>query len=116
MFQLKFTFQIIRRELISVVEFQYFEKDRLILRENHRSHAMYFVITGEILITQSSFDTEAAAILHNPVNILSAGDSFGQLGLIYNIPRNASASTKSRLTMNSLSRLTSKFLSVRGLK
>lgn len=89
---------MIRTQLIGVVEFQYFEKDRVLFKENHMSLSMYFVLTGEVLITQiDPSDNES-----KPVNILSSGSCFGHLGLIYDNNRNASVSAQSRLTMNSL--------------
>lgn len=95
-------FQVLRKKLINAVEFQYFEKNRLILKEGHTSLSMFFVITGEVLISKLMFDTKEGKTTNQPVNILGSGDHFGHVGLIYNIARNASASTQSRLTMNSL--------------
>lgn len=90
----------IREKLIEVVEFKYFEKDRMILKEGHKSYSMYFIATGEVRVSQLKL--EEGVMVNKPVNILSAGEYFGHVGLIYNIPRNASVSTQSGLTMNSL--------------
>lgn len=100
---------MIRKKLIDVVEFQYFEKDRLILMEGHMSLSMHFILTGEVLVSKLTYDKEADAIVNLPVNILGAGASFGQIALIRNSNRVASVSTKSRLTMNLLCNLTSSF-------
>lgn len=87
---------MIRQELIGAVEFQFYEKDRLILKENHLSLSMYFVLTGEILISRLNHDTETGTYVNRPANYLNTGDCFGHLGLIYNVVRNASASTRSK--------------------
>lgn len=47
---LKFPFlppQILQEKLISCVEFQYFEKDRLLYLQGHPALSMYFIINGE---------------------------------------------------------------------
>jgi Cyclic nucleotide-binding domain len=86
---------IVREKLINVVEFQYFEKDRLLLKEGHLAHSCYFILTGEVVISKLVTDREGS-VASQPMNILSSGDSFGQVGLICNTPRNASVSTKSK--------------------
>lgn len=106
--------QMLRKKLINAVEFQYFEKGRLLLMEGHTSLSMFFLISGEVLISKLVFDTKEKKTLNQPVNLLSSGDHFGHVGLIYNIARNASASTQSRLTMNSLLYFMRFFLSVVG--
>lgn len=63
--------------------------------EGHKSHSMFFILTGEILISKSLLDREGNAV-NIPVNILSSGDHFGHVGLIYDIARNASAATQSK--------------------
>lgn len=68
------------------------------------SMSMFFVITGEVVISKLMFDAKDVKTINQPVNILSSGDYFGHVGLIYNITRNASAATQSRLTRNSLLR------------
>lgn len=70
--------------------------------ENHIAQSMFFIITGEVVISKLMFDTEEEREISQPVNILSSGEYFGHVALIYNILRNASAKTQSRLTMNSL--------------
>lgn len=95
-------FQIVRSELTKVVEFQYYEKDRLLLKEDHQSLSMYFVVTGEVLVSKLLPCKESDQNISKTLNVLTTGACFGHLGLIYDITRNASVSTQSRLTMNSL--------------
>lgn len=84
------------------MEFQYFAKDRTILMEGHMSLSMYFILSGEILVSKLLATKEERGLVNTPVNILSSGDYFGHVGLIYNIARNATVTTQSRLTMNML--------------
>lgn len=70
--------------------------------EGHMSLSMFFILTGEILISKLMLTKEEDKLVNTPVNLLSSGDHFGHLGLIYDIARNATVTTQSRLTMNSL--------------
>jgi CRP-like cAMP-binding protein len=99
---LRVYFQHLRKKLIKVVEFQYISKDRFVLKQGDVSLSMFFILTGEVLISQLAPDKEAEKSTSQPANILSSGDFFGHVGLIYNTTRNASVSTESRLTMNTL--------------
>lgn len=57
---------------------------------------MFFILTGEVLISKSMYTAEGCTKVNQPVNILSSCDHFGHVGLIYNIARNASVVTQSR--------------------
>ncbi|CRK89954.1 CLUMA_CG003682, isoform A [Clunio marinus] len=85
---------ILRRKLINVVEFQFYPKHRTIFREGHKSLSMHFILTGEILISKSTYDKKVGTMIDKACNILTSGDFYGQVGLTYNIPRNATVSTE----------------------
>lgn len=68
--------------------------------EGHLSLSMYFILSGEILISKLMPNKDHKKLVNTPANILSSGDHFGQVGLIYDIARNATVSTQSRSTMN----------------
>lgn len=86
-------FQILRKKLINVCEFQFFEKHRTLLMEGHLSQSMFFILTGEVLISKSMYTAEGCTKVNQ---LLSSCDHFGHVGLIYNIARNASVVTQSR--------------------
>lgn len=88
--------QIILKRLAKKVEFQFYEKNRKILREGHRSECMYFIVNGEILVSKKLYSKTDDQILDHPVNIISAGDCFGHVALIYEHPRNSTCRTQSR--------------------
>lgn len=96
---------IIRKQIIKCVDFQYFEKSRWLLKEGDKSYSMFFVLTGEIVVSKRVFDAKKQETTDQPQNLLRSGDYFGHVGLIYDIARNASVFTRSRLTINLLFRL-----------
>lgn len=102
---LKNIFQIIRQQLVNIVDFQFFEKGRWLLKEGDKSYSMFFLLTGEVVVSKRLYESKKDETSNQPVNLLTTGDCFGQVGLIYDIARNASVFTKSRLTMNLLSGL-----------
>lgn len=78
------------------VEFLFYEKHRKILNEGHRAECMYFIVNGEILVKKKLYSKSDDQILDRPVNIISAGDCFGHVSLIYNTPRNATCISHSK--------------------
>lgn len=91
-----------REKLIDVVEFQYFGRDRRLIAEGHMALSMFFIVTGEVAVSKMLFDTLENKLVNKPISIMSSGESFGHVGMIFNKLRNASLMTKSRLTRNSL--------------
>lgn len=59
---------------------------------------MIFIILGEIVVSHLEFDREKETFVDEPLNLLSAGDFFGQVSLIYNQNRNATCKTQSMYT------------------
>jgi CRP-like cAMP-binding protein len=57
---------------------------------------MFFILTGEVLVTQLTFDKMNATFVDESKNILSSGDFSGHLALIYNTTRNATCKTQSK--------------------
>jgi CRP-like cAMP-binding protein len=92
----------LREKLISAVEFQYFEKNRLLLLQGHAALSMYFIVNGEVLISKSEYDPDQKKNVNKPLKLLQSGDFFGHVGMIYEFPRNATVTSQSRLTMNAL--------------
>lgn len=88
--------QVVRKKLASVLEFQFVPKGRRIYIESHFSMSMYFILSGEILISKLTFDRHEDEIVDKPINFLQAGEYFGQLGLLYNQRRYASCTTQSK--------------------
>jgi CRP-like cAMP-binding protein len=96
------SFQILREKLIGVVEFQYFEKGRVIIQEGHPAMAFYFIVNGEVQILKPKFDKDSKQFERKPLAILSSGEFFGHVGLIYNKPRNATIVSLSESTNKDL--------------
>jgi len=57
---------------------------------------MSFIISGEVVVTRLTFIKSDNEIVDNPVNLLGRGESFGEIGLIYNEKRYASCTAESK--------------------
>jgi len=76
-------------EIISHINMQYFPKDYLIFNENDPGTALYIIKKGTVRI----FHPGATESLNREVSILKDNDFFGEMALIEEKPRNASAKT-----------------------
>lgn len=65
-----------------------------IFLEGHRSHSMCFIVSGEVLVTRLTLDRLQNKFIDMPVNLLSGGESFGEIGLLYDERRNATCTTE----------------------
>jgi CRP-like cAMP-binding protein len=87
---------VIVEALSEKVEFLFYEKNRTIIREGHRADCVYFIINGEILVSKKLYSKSDDQILNRPINIISAGECFGHVSLIYEKQRNETCISKSR--------------------
>lgn len=44
--------QLMRRKLTNITHFQFFERGRVLLKEGHYPSAMYFILSGEVVISK----------------------------------------------------------------
>jgi CRP-like cAMP-binding protein len=72
---------------------------KYIFRQGERGKTFYVVVSGQVEITQESDSGRPKRIA-----VLSAGDAFGEIALLENVPRTASVRSVSQCTLLSLSR------------
>lgn len=92
------SFQHTLKQLTSVVELHFFDKNRMILREGYRPECMYFIVTGEILVSRKLFSKDDNQICDRPLNIITAGDCFGHVAVIYEKIRNSTCTSHSKFS------------------
>lgn len=65
----------------------------MIVRQHQEAHAMYFIVTGEVTVSQMIFDELLQQYQSVDVGIMRSGDMFGEVSLLHNIPRTATVTT-----------------------
>ncbi|CAH0669114.1 unnamed protein product [Spodoptera exigua] len=46
----------VKKKLAAVTYFKYYSPNRVIVRQHHEAHALYFIVTGDVIVSQSVFD------------------------------------------------------------
>ncbi|CAB3236146.1 unnamed protein product [Arctia plantaginis] len=83
----------VKKKLAAVTYFKYYGPGRVIVREHQSGHAMYFILSGKVSVTHLVYD--GLLNIEVPVEIgdMHAGDMFGEVSLLHNIPRTATCTT-----------------------
>jgi CRP-like cAMP-binding protein len=82
------------RDLRKIVQIAYqriYDENEVIFREGQSSAGMYIIKNGEVKIVKRSPEGEEVTL-----DILGEGDFFGEIGLLYKLPRTASAVASTR--------------------
>jgi len=83
-----------RRDLAGVVYYDSFEDGRIIVKEGHPSHSLYFIMSGKVLVTQEEEHKFSGVIQTNVLGFMEEGASFGELALLHNMRRTATIRCK----------------------
>lgn len=65
----------------------------MIVRQHHEAHALYFIVTGDVIVSQLIFDELLQKHVQVDIGIMHPGDMFGEVSLLHNIPRTATCTT-----------------------
>uniref|UniRef100_A0A1B6KXH8 Cyclic nucleotide-binding domain-containing protein n=1 Tax=Graphocephala atropunctata TaxID=36148 RepID=A0A1B6KXH8_9HEMI len=77
----------VRKELVASTYFEYFSSNRVIVKQNHESTFLGFVLRGELEVTYSKIDPVFGKLMTEVTSHLFPGDVFGEVSLLHNIPR-----------------------------
>ncbi|CAH2092055.1 unnamed protein product [Euphydryas editha] len=83
----------VKKKLAAVTYFKYYGPGRTIVRQHHEAHALYFIITGDVTVSQLVYDELLQQHVSVDVGVMHPGDMFGEVSLLHNIPRTATCTT-----------------------
>ncbi|XP_022903027.2 uncharacterized protein [Onthophagus taurus] len=83
----------VKLQLASVTYFMYYGPNRVIVKQNHDAHALYFIITGEVDVSVTTADPVTKEYVTAVIGSMIAGSMFGEVSLLHDIPRTATITT-----------------------
>ncbi|XP_073965373.1 uncharacterized protein [Choristoneura fumiferana] len=83
----------VKRKLAAVTYFKYYGPGRVIVRQHQEAHAMYFIVTGDVTVSQMFLDELIQQYVSVDIGTMHPGDMFGEVSLLHNIPRTATVTT-----------------------
>ncbi|XP_061705824.1 uncharacterized protein LOC133516848 [Cydia pomonella] len=83
----------VRRKLAAATYFKYYGPNRVIVRQHHEAHAMYFIVNGDVTVSQLFYDDLLQQYVSVDVDTMTSGDMFGDVSLLHNTPRTATVTT-----------------------
>ncbi|CAG5055928.1 unnamed protein product [Parnassius apollo] len=83
----------VKKKLAAVTYFKYYGPERTIVRQHHDAHALYFVVSGDLVVSQMIYDELLQKYVSVDVGAMHQGDMFGEVSLLHNIKRTATVTT-----------------------
>ncbi|KPJ01937.1 Uncharacterized protein C20orf152-like [Papilio xuthus] len=83
----------VKKKLAAATYYKYYGPGRTIVRQHHEAHAMYFIVSGDVVVTQNIFDELLQKHISVEVGSMHTGDMFGEVSLLHNIKRTATVTT-----------------------
>ncbi|KAI5641125.1 cyclic nucleotide-binding domain-containing protein [Phthorimaea operculella] len=83
----------VKRKLAAVTYFRYVPPNRVVVRQHHEAHALYFIISGTVMVSHLEYDELLEQDVSIELGEMVAGEMFGEISLLHNIPRTATVTT-----------------------
>ncbi|CAK1578445.1 unnamed protein product [Parnassius mnemosyne] len=83
----------VKKKLAALTYFKYYGPGRTIVREHHDAHALYFVVSGDLVVSKMIYDELLQKYVSVDVGAMHQGDMFGEVSLLHNIKRTATVTT-----------------------
>ncbi|KAJ2950588.1 hypothetical protein O0L34_g8839 [Tuta absoluta] len=83
----------VKRKLAAVTYFKYVPPNRVVVREHHEAHALYFIVSGTVMVSHLVYDELLEQDVSVEIGEMVAGEMFGEISLLHNIPRTATVMT-----------------------
>ncbi|XP_060532181.1 uncharacterized protein LOC132705551 [Cylas formicarius] len=83
----------VKKQLAAVTYFVYIPQDRVIVKQDHLPTALYFLLSGEGLVTITTYDKMLKEWVEAEHGTVGPGTMFGEVALIHGISRTATITT-----------------------
>ncbi|CAH2062838.1 unnamed protein product, partial [Iphiclides podalirius] len=83
----------VKKKLAAVTYYKYYGPGRPIVRQHHDAHAMYFIVNGDVVVSQMVYDELLQKHVSVDVGSMHQGEMFGEVSLLHNIKRTATVTT-----------------------
>ncbi|KAB0799839.1 hypothetical protein PPYR_07719 [Photinus pyralis] len=83
----------VKAQLAAVTYFAYYQPGRVIFREGHMAQALYFIVSGEVIMSQLVYDPVLDKNVNQDVGRRGPGAVLGEVSLLHDIPRPVTATT-----------------------
>jgi CRP-like cAMP-binding protein len=80
----------VQRDICKVMKYDFFDKDRVIIKQGHPPGSFYFILSGTLDIVKRERDETTGQYHENRIMKLNADQVFGELALLDGSPRLAS--------------------------
>lgn len=84
-----------KAQLAAVTYFCFVPPGRNIVKQDHKAHAMYFMLSGEASVTVRRFDKVLNETIEIDAGLIEPGTMFGEVALIHDIRRLATITSLS---------------------
>ncbi|XP_066591883.1 uncharacterized protein [Prorops nasuta] len=79
--------------------YQYFGPDRYLVRQGRSAENLYLIINGELHLSRVETEKYTGNQVEIDMGTITSGDMFGEIALLHNVPRTATAVTKTKVDL-----------------
>nr|CAD7413193.1 unnamed protein product [Timema poppensis] len=88
----------VQKKLAAATYYRFYGPGRVVVRQGHSAEALYFILSGEVTVSITSWDGLIEKMVTSDVGTMHPGDMFGEVSLLHDIPRTATCTTASEST------------------
>ncbi|XP_051172498.1 uncharacterized protein LOC127288852 [Leptopilina boulardi] len=94
----------LRESLAPDCRYQYVPAQRVIVRQGHTAEALYFIVSGQIILSKIEINNVSGDKIETNVGTLKAGETFGEISLLHRVPRTLTITSKTPVDLLYISR------------
>lgn len=83
----------VKEQLASACYYVYYGPGRVVVKQNHSSDGLYFILTGEVGVFKTTLDPITNTYYELHIGTMEEGSMFGEVALLHDIPRQATIIT-----------------------
>ncbi|XP_037967698.2 uncharacterized protein LOC105391233 [Plutella xylostella] len=83
----------VKSRLAGSLYYKYYGPGRVVVRQGHDAHALYFIIAGDVIVSQLLWDDLVKEEESVTLGVMQPGDIFAEVALLHDIGRSATCTT-----------------------